>query len=72
MATLNLIYKAVEQLDIVDGDKQAALRQIGMAISELVTLQQTLDEFQVKGRTNVDTLLGCMLEIDKMTGEDNG
>ena len=72
MATLNQIYIALDKLDIVQGEKENALSHVATAMSELNALQETLNEFQVKGRESVDTLLGCMMEIDKMTGDNNG
>lgn len=44
---------------------------INSAIMELETLLAELDEVEVKGRQNVDTLLGCMMALDAIIGEDN-
>lgn len=43
---------------------------IEQAISELRILLQELDEVEVKGRQNVDTLLGCMMAIEAIIGKD--
>ena len=40
------------------------------AINELNRLLGELDEVEVKGRTNVDTLLGCMMAIDTIIGQE--
>ena len=43
---------------------------IEAAIDELRGLLVELDEVEVKGRTNVDTLLGCMMAIEAIVGKD--
>ena len=40
------------------------------AINELQNLLVALDEVEVKGRQNVDTLLGCMMAIEAIIGKD--
>lgn len=47
---------------------------IEQAALELRTLLAELDEVEVKGRQNVDTLLGCMLALEAIIGKegDNG
>lgn len=42
---------------------------IERAIGELQALLSDLDEVEVKGRQKVDTLLGCMMALDKIIGE---
>lgn len=42
---------------------------IDLAIAELRALLAELEEVEVKGRTNVDTLLGCMMAIEAVIGE---
>ena len=42
---------------------------IEAAMAELRGLLAELDEVEVKGRTKVDTLLGCMMAIDAIIGE---
>ena len=39
------------------------------AIGLLKDLLAELDEVEVKGRKNVDTLLGCMMAIEAIIGE---
>ena len=48
----------------VDGE------HIEKAIAELNALLAELDEVEVKGRQNVDTLLGCMMAIEAIVGKD--
>lgn len=43
---------------------------IEAAIAELRSLLAELDEVEVKGRQNVDTLLGCMMAIEAIVGKD--
>lgn len=47
---------------------------IECAINELRCLLTELNDVPVKGRDQVDTMLGCMLAIDAIIGkeEDNG
>lgn len=42
------------------------------AIGELHGLLSELDEVEVKGRKNVDALLGCMMGIDMIIGKEDG
>ena len=39
------------------------------AIHALQDLLTELDEVEVKGRKNVDTLLGCMMAVEAIIGE---
>lgn len=43
---------------------------VELAINELLALLAELDEVKVKGRQNVDTLLGCMMAIEAIVGKD--
>lgn len=43
---------------------------IEKAIENLACLLAELDEVEVKGRQQVDTLLGCMMAIDAIVGKD--
>lgn len=43
---------------------------VDAAITELLCLLAELDEIEVKGRQNVDTLLGCMMAIEAIVGKD--
>ena len=46
-------------------------QHIELAIAELRGLLAELDEVEVKGRTNVDTLLGCMMAIEAIIGKED-
>lgn len=62
MITLNQIIPALQTLGV-------SAEHIEAAIDELHSLLAELDEVEVKGRTKVDTLLGCMMAIDAIIGE---
>ena len=49
-----------------------SVEHIELAIEELNTVLATLDEVEVKGRQRVDTLLGCMMAIDAIIGNQKG
>lgn len=61
MVTLKLLIPALITLG-VSADK------VNEAIDALEQLLSELDEVEVKGRQNVDTLLGCMMAIDAIIG----
>jgi prefoldin subunit 5 len=63
--TLKNIISALVSLDI-------PTESIDKAVSFLEEMLQELDEVPVKGRQNVDTLLGCMMAIEAIIGEDGG
>ena len=44
---------------------------IEKAIAELNALLAELDEVEVKGRQNVDTLLGCMMGLESIVGKED-
>lgn len=47
-------------------------KHIELAITELRVMLDELDEVEVKGRQQVDTLLGCMMAIETIIGKDGG
>lgn len=44
--------------------------KVNDAIASLSALQDELNDVEVKGRDKVDTLLGCMMAIEAIIGED--
>ena len=70
MVTLRQIYSAIDSLKC-NGDKDAALEQLSSAIDALEDAVKSMEELTVKGRDNVDILLGCMMAIEAIIGEDN-
>lgn len=63
MITLKRLIPALISLGVSE-------QRIDLAIAELRGLLAELDEVEVKGRQNVDTLLGCMMAIEAIIGED--
>ena len=61
--TLKQLIPALISLDV-------SVDHIESAIDELRGLLVELDEVEVKGRTKVDTLLGCMMAIDAIIGQE--
>ena len=62
MITLKQLIPALQTLGV-------STEHIETAMADLRGLLAELDEVEVKGRQNVDTLLGCMMAIDAIIGE---
>ena len=60
--TLEQLKEALISLDVDTNN-------VDTAINVLRDLQKDLDNVEVKGRQNVDTLLGCMMAIDSIVGQ---
>ena len=60
---LNQIISALNALGV-------STEHIDLAIAELRGLLAELDEVEVKGRQQVDTLLGCMMAIEAIIGKE--
>lgn len=69
MITLRQIYSAIDSLKC-NGDKDATLEQLSSAIDALEDAVKSMDELAVKGRDNVDTLLGCMMAVEAIIGDE--
>ena len=67
MITLHEIKTALSGLTVENGD--CSSEHIDAAITSLQTALEALNTVSVRGRTNVDTLLGCMMAIEMMIGE---
>lgn len=63
MITLKQLIPALISLGV-------SAEHIDLAIAELRGLLAKLDEVEVKGRQNVDTLLGCMMAIEAIIGKE--
>ena len=63
MITLKQIIPALQTLGV-------STERIEAAMEELRGLLAELDEVEVKGRTKVDTLLGCMMALDAIIGKE--
>ena len=63
MITLKQIIPALISLGV-------SVEHIDLAIAELRGLLSELDEVEVKGRQQVDTLLGCMMAVEAIIGKE--
>lgn len=64
MITLKQLIPALLSLGV-------GVEHIEAAIDELRGLLAELDEVTVKGRQQVDTLLGCMMALEQIIGKEN-
>lgn len=69
MANLKQVKYTLEHLETVDGD--ASAEYVDKAIEALETAKEALNTISVRGRDNLDQLLGCMLGIDMILGNEN-
>lgn len=68
MVSLIEIKLALDGIQKESGDDCA--KYIDEAIERLKTAQEALNTVSVRGRHDVDALLGCMLGIDLVIGEE--
>ena len=64
MVTLNQLMPHLNRFGVGDD-------RVKVAINELNAVLQELDRVEVKGRQQVDNLLGCMMAIEQIIGGDN-
>ena len=69
--SIQLIQNAIANLTILDGDKEPILEQLSYAMDAAKDALKSMDGLTVKGRENVDVLLGCMMAMDAIIGEAN-
>ena len=69
--SLQQIYETLDSLGVVDGDKSPILLKVDEAIQFLKTALSEMDGLSVKGRAEVDALLGCMLAIESIIGRED-
>lgn len=69
MYSLKQIYNSLESVTPIDGDKNKAREQIASAITALKDSIDSMEELQISGRFNLDTLLGCMMAVEQIIGE---
>jgi len=67
MVTLGEIKQA---LSGIDHDGTGGVKQIEEAVQSLKAAQKAMDTIPVCGRHDVDALLGCMIGIDLLIGEE--
>lgn len=70
MVSLIEIKLALDGIQKESGD-DCAKKYIDEAIERLKAAQEALNTISVRGRHDVDALLGCMLGIDLIIGEGN-
>ena len=68
--SLKQIYDALDSLCVIDGDKAPVLLKLDEAREMIKTALSELDGLTVQGRGALDTLLGCMMALDGIAGED--
>lgn len=69
MVSLIEIKLALDGIQKESGDDCG--KYIDEAIGKLKTAQEALNTVSVRGRHDVDALLGCMLGVDLIIGEEN-
>lgn len=69
MANLKQVKYTLEHIDAIDGD--LSTEYVDKAIESLETAKEALNTISVRGRENLDQLLGCMLGIDMILGNKN-
>lgn len=67
MASLLQINEALRDLEVCEGEKPT----LEPVIEALHKAQMALNELAVKGRNNIDVLLGCMMCIEQIIGEED-
>lgn len=68
MANLKQVKYTLEHIDIIDGDNST--EYIDKAYEALETAAEALNTIAVRGRDNLDQLLGCMLGIEMILGKE--
>lgn len=68
MTNLKQVRYTLEHIDIIDGDNST--EYIDKAVEALETAAEALNTIAVRGRDNLDQLLGCMLGIDMILGKE--
>ena len=70
--SLQMIYDALDNLCVLDGDKAPILLKLDEARQFIKTALQDMDSLSVQGRGALDTLLGCMMGLESIVGKDGG
>ena len=67
MITLEKIKETLQNIKGVDSN---AIQDIDEVIDILRALNESLDNVSVTGRADIDAMLGCMMGIDMIIGEE--
>lgn len=67
--SLKMIYDALEDLCVLEGDKAPILLKLDEARQFIKTALQDMDSLSVQGRGALDTLLGCMMGLEAIVGK---
>lgn len=65
------IIGALNGLDALGEERSMAVVKLNEARELMVDALLEMDEISVKGRKPLDTLLGCMMAIESIIGEDD-
>lgn len=68
MVTIRQIKEALINIEAISGDTDT--KYLDAAISSLEMAQEALNTIAVRGRKDVDALLGCMMGIDMILGKE--
>ena len=68
MVNLKQVKYTLEHLDVIDGD--TSTQYVDEAIAALETAAEALNTIGVRGLENLDRLLGIMLGIDMILGNE--
>ena len=68
--SLKMIYDALDNLCVLEGDKAPILLKLDEARQFIKTALQDMDSLSVQGRGALDTLLGCMMGLESIVGKD--
>lgn len=68
MTNLKQVRYTLEHIDIIDGDNST--EYIDKASEALETAAEALNTISVRGKDNLDQLLGCMLGIEMILGKE--
>lgn len=67
MVSIKQIKITLGSIDVIDGD--TSTEHLDKAVAELEMASEALNTISVRGRDNLDKLLGCMLGIDMILGK---
>lgn len=70
MANLKQVKYTLENLDVIDGDNNTVY--VEQAMESLENAAEALNTIAVRGRENLDQLLGIMLALDMILGNKEG